>query len=111
MAPMTAAGRNASSRLRVKLTSWRTPVRVPRINCHRRARNIHITARMEPNWMTTSNTLPELDAKLIQSPMTIRCPVLDTGMNSVRPSTMPRKNALSRWSVLSVTNQYPGKNG
>jgi len=58
MAPMTAAGRKAISRLRVKATSLGTPVRVPRISCSSRARKIHITARIEPSWITTSNTLP-----------------------------------------------------
>ena len=103
MPPITAAGRKAISRLRVKATSLGTPVSVPRISCSSRARNTHITARMEPSWITTSNTLPWLDSKLIQSPIRMRWPVLDTGMNSVSPSTMPRKKALIRYRVFSVT--------
>ena len=103
MPPITAAGRKAISRLRVKATSLGTPVSVPRISCSSSARNTHITAGMEPSWITTSNTLPWLDSKLIQSPIGMRWPVLDTGMNSVSPSTMPRKKALIRYRVFSVT--------
>ncbi|MNT43029.1 hypothetical protein D3C72_1794800 [compost metagenome] len=61
IAPITAAGRKAMSRLRVKATSLATPVSVPRISLSNRARNTHITARMDPSWMTTSNTLPSPD--------------------------------------------------
>ncbi|KAG1217824.1 hypothetical protein G6F68_021692 [Rhizopus microsporus] len=93
---MTAAGRKAMIRLRANATSLGSPVKAPRISCKSRARNTHITARMEPSWITTSNTLPSPDWKLIQSPTRMRWPVLDTGMNSVRPSRMPRMNALIR---------------
>src|SRR5690625_1797179 len=99
---MTAAGKNAISKLRANSSSVRSPASVPRISRHRRSRKIHITASIEPNWITTSNTLSLLETKFIQSPRISRCAVLDMGKNSVRPSTTPRIAAFNKNSVDSV---------
>src|SRR3546814_15740939 len=52
--------------------------------------------------MTTSNTLSLPDEKLIQSPISSKWAVLDTGMNSVKPSIRPRNRALNINHTLSV---------
>ncbi len=101
-APITAAGRKAIRRLRVNITSLRSPRKVPPINWMRRALKIQITARMDPNWMTTSKTLSSPEEKSIQLPRISKCAVLETGMNSVKPSMMPSSRAFSRYRVFSV---------
>ena len=52
--PIIAAGKNASKRLRTNSISVRSPVKKPLINWIKRSRKIHITAKIEPNWMTIS---------------------------------------------------------
>ena len=59
------------------------------------ARNSHMTARIAPDWMTISNSLPRSSWKSSRLAARIRCPVLETGRNSVRPSTTPRMAAFS----------------
>src|SRR5579864_2629911 len=51
--------------------------------------------------MTTSNVFSCSLLKLSRLPTTIRCPVLDTGKNSVKPSTTPRISAL-QISIQSI---------
>src|ERR1700756_2882346 len=51
--------------------------------------------------MTTSNVFSCSLLKLSRLPATIRCPVLDTGKNSVKPSTTPRISAL-QISIQSI---------
>src|SRR6202050_3372998 len=44
---------------------------------------------MAANWITISKTSPFSSFQLRRLPTTIRCPVLETGRNSVSPSTTP----------------------
>ncbi len=50
------------------------------------------TAMIAPTWMTAVNAVMDgssMDRPSILATM-VRCPVEETGRNSVRPSTMPR---------------------
>jgi hypothetical protein len=38
----------------------------------------------------------------------VRCPVLDTGRNSVRPSTMPRSRASNRFIAVVLVGRWVG---
>src|SRR5882724_3167623 len=52
---------------------------------------------MAPNWISTAKVLPKSSSSKPKKRCTSRrWPVEDTGRNSVRPSTTPRKNALRR---------------
>jgi hypothetical protein len=54
-----------------------------------------ITATIAPVWIAISNTLLLASVKPSSEPARIRCPVLEIGRNSVRPSTMPIRAALT----------------
>src|SRR5262245_28010271 len=57
---------------------------------------------MAPNWISTAKVLPKSSSsKPKKRCISRRCPVEDTGRNSVRPSTTPRTNALTRSNVIS----------
>src|SRR5579862_5158459 len=57
---------------------------------------------MAPSWIRTSNDLPKSSSsKPRKWPTSSRCPVEDTGRNSVTPSTMPRKIALITSNVIA----------
>jgi hypothetical protein len=65
---------------------------------------------MAPDWMTISKSLPRSSLKLSRSPARIRCPVLEIGRNSVRPSTTPRMSALrSRMMSMKRLDVQCGK--
>src|SRR3984885_14112480 len=51
-------------------------------------------ARIAANWMTISKISPFSSFQLRRLPTTIKCPVLETGKNSVSPSTTPSIKAL-----------------
>src|SRR3954463_7972435 len=53
-------------------------------------------ARIAPSWMMTLNAAHLSASKPRSSVARIRCPVDETGRNSVTPSTMPRMMAISR---------------
>src|SRR5260370_40386269 len=53
------------------------------------------SARIAPSWISTAKVLPKSSSpKPKKCCRRSRCPVDDTGMYSVRPSTMPRPAAL-----------------
>ncbi len=59
-----------------------------------------ITARIAPNWMKISKTSRfSFDMNARALPASIRCPVEDTGKNSVMPSTMPIARVLRTISI------------
>ena len=53
------------------------------------------TAMIAPNWMTAVNAVTDLSSTLspISPSATVRCPVLETGRNSVSPSMTPSSPA------------------
>src|SRR3954451_751424 len=53
-------------------------------------------ARIAPSWMMTLNAAHFWALKPRSSVARIRCPVEETGRNSVTPSTMPRMMAITR---------------
>ena len=53
-----------------------------------------ITAKIAPVWIAMSNTLAFSPSKPSSEPARIRWPVLETGRNSVSPSTTPITAAL-----------------
>src|SRR4029077_13245643 len=56
---------------------------------------------MAPNWISTAKVLPKSSsAKPKKRCTSSRCPVEETGTNSVRPSTMPRTIALIMSKVM-----------
>src|ERR1700730_13165548 len=58
---------------------------------------------MAPNWIRTAKVLPKSSSSNPKNRCTSkRCPVEDTGRNSVKPSTTPRTNALRK------SNNMPG---
>src|SRR5512142_2838945 len=101
--PRIAAGRKATIRFTAKRREAGSVVTLVSA-CPSRARYSHTTARIAANWMAISNTLALSSLNPSRSPARIRCPVLDTGRNSVRPSTMPRMSACSRMreSVMAM---------
>lgn len=64
-------------------------------NGHSLFQNMTTTARIAPNWMTTSNISKKAsDASILRnSPARIRCPVLEMGSHSVTPSRTPSSTA------------------
>src|SRR5215218_1300454 len=62
---------------------------------------------MAPSWMKMSKVLAASPVSPSQWLARIRCPVEDTGMNSVTPSTRPRSAALSRASA-AIGRAHPG---
>ena len=58
----------------------------------RKYRNV---ATIAPNWMIAvyAVTAGSSTSSPSSCSATVRCPVLDTGRNSVRPSTMPSRTA------------------
>src|SRR5215470_17968152 len=72
-------------------------------------------ARIAPSWIRTANVLPKSSSlKPKKCSSNSRCPVDDTGMYSVRPSTMPRPAALKISTNIDrnsvVNRQNPGMN-
>src|SRR5882757_7735684 len=60
---------------------------------------------MAPNWISTAKVLPKSSsAKPKKRCTSSRCPVEDTGMNSVRPSTIPRMMALMMSKVMKCSS-------
>jgi len=93
--PTMAAGRKAMTRFRISRCDLRLPGAV-RTTSTIFARYSHTTARMAPSWMNTSKVFAPCHAsKPRNRPAMIRCPVEDTGMNSVAPSTSPITAALA----------------
>ena len=62
----------------------------------RRWRYSQQTAIIAPNWIIISKALPRSSLKFNRSPTKIKCPVLEIGKNSVRPSTTPKMRALNK---------------
>src|SRR6476469_9621178 len=53
-------------------------------------------ARIAPSWMMTLNAAHFSASKPSSSVAKIKCPVEETGRNSVTPSTMPRMSVIRR---------------
>src|SRR5262249_526246 len=89
----TAAGRNATPRFRTVARACgergRSAAR-PR----RRDRYSHTTASTAPSWMKTSKTSARFPVMPNQVVARIKCPVDDTGRNSVSPSMIPSTKAM-----------------
>src|ERR1700680_653581 len=67
---------------------------------------------MAPNWISTAKVLPKSSSSKPKKRWTSRrCPVEDTGTNSVRPSTTPRKNALNRSNDMTGSAAKKGEGG
>src|SRR5262249_30395010 len=65
---------------------------------------------MAPNWISTAKVLPKSSSSKPKKRCTnSRCPVEETGRNSVSPSTTPRTNALNRSNVMSGSAGNGGK--
>src|SRR3954453_5992221 len=56
-------------------------------------------ARIAPSWMMRLNAAHFSGSKPSSSVARIKCPVEETGRNSVTPSTMPRMIAISRIGI------------
>src|SRR5687768_814219 len=56
---------------------------------------------MAPSWMTISNVPADSLSKPSNSAASTRCPVEETGMNSVSPSTIPRRMMVRRAASIS----------
>ena len=69
------------------------------------ARYSQVSATIAPSWMKISNVG---SPKPMIRDATIRCPVDDTGMNSVRPSTTPRTVAFRSSIIASDGRQAWG---
>ena len=65
------------------------------VTFRRRWRYSQHTAKIAPNWIMISKALPRSSLKFSRSPTKIKCPVLEMGKNSVRPSTTPKMRALN----------------
>src|SRR3989442_8275053 len=61
-----------------------------------------IAARIAPTWMTAVNPVTAVSSTFRCSSFstTVRCPVEETGRNSVSPSTMPRMTAFQSSTSL-----------
>ena len=101
--PITAEGRKASRTLRTKAMLGACSRSSPRPTVQNVRQYCTTTARIAPSWMTTLNTFQVSASKPSSSVARIRWPVEETGMNSVRPSTMPRRMAVS----VSVIGEAP----
>src|SRR3954454_5147338 len=68
-----------------------------------------MTAAIAPTWMTAVNavTASDVDRRPSIRSTIVRCPVLDTGRYSVRPSTTPSTAACSRFTSHSVEGWGP----
>src|SRR5215475_6340765 len=108
--PSTAAGMKATTRFatnRCAARSDASPASTPR-NFARYSQTI---ASIAPVWMAMSNVFAFSSLKPRRSPARIRWPVLETGRNSVRPSTTPRTRALRSSTVSSAAGILPGGSG
>src|SRR4249919_1633333 len=93
--PRTAAGMKATTRFATKRCAARSeasPASTPR----NFARYSQTTASIAPVWIARLNVLAFSPLKSRRSAARIRWPVLETGRNSVRPSTTPSTRALRR---------------
>src|SRR5260370_42201027 len=68
-------------------------------------------ARIAPSWMITLNAAHFSASKPSSSVARIKCPVDDTGRNSVTPSTMPRMMAMIRTGTSTGRRQLGGPRG
>ncbi len=95
--PRAATGRKAMNKFTKKRCP--SPGRKTLLNAEKkRSRYAHTTAKMAPIWMAISNTLPRSSCAPSNELATIKCPVLEIGKNSVRPSTTPRMAASIRFN-------------
>src|SRR4249919_422999 len=62
-------------------------------------------ARIAPSWMMTLNAAHFSASKPSNSVARIKCPVEETGKNSVTPSTMPRMMAMIRTGTSAGRGQ------
>ena len=98
--PTAAAGTNATAKFSTKrFTAASRPK--PETTFAKRCRYSTTTANTAPSWMAISNTLPWLE-KFSKSPSTIKCPVLEMGRNSVKPSIMPKIRAFSNTAISII---------
>ena len=90
--PITPAGMLVRSMLRRKAHDAGSR-RVPDTTSRNLEKNSTRTARIAPLWMATSKTRPGGRSSRRRSTARIRCPVEDTGRNSVKPSSAPSRIA------------------
>jgi len=65
------------------------------------------TDPIAPTWINISKVLENFSSEKVANSFTrIRCPVLDTGKNSVNPSTMLRMSATSHSLIGTVVCGY-----
>ena len=64
-----------------------------------------ITARMAPVWIAMSKTLAFSSSNPSNAPARMRCPVLEIGRNSVRPSTTPMTAALTSRTISNARSR------
>ena len=70
------------------------------------------SARIAPNWIRTAKLLPKSSSlKPKNRCISKRCPVDETGMNSVNPSTTPRMIALIKSNVMDSSAAEEGAAG
>ncbi|EEL57100.1 Undecaprenyl-diphosphatase [Bacillus cereus Rock4-2] len=72
-------------------------------NDHNRFQNTTTTAKIDPNWITTSKTFALSSSNPIKCPVKIICPVDDTGRNSVNPSTAPMIKPINQSATSSAS--------
>ena len=104
--PSTAAGRNAMKRFATKRCAARS-LKTPRATSKSLTRYSQHTARIAPAWITISKSFAFSPVYPRSEPATIRCPVDETGRNSVRPSTMPRIAATTSEPSDITTGCHP----
>src|SRR3990172_545287 len=75
-----------------------TPLTTSRVMCHTSFQKYKITAASVPSCSSTSNTKRAFSSNVHPNShgIRMRCAVDETGMNSVRPCTMPRTKDLRR---------------
>src|SRR5215510_8738261 len=108
--PSTAAGMKATTRFatnRCAARSEPSPASTPR-NFARYSQTI---ASIAPVWIAMSNVFAFSSLKPRRSPARMRWPVLETGRNSVRPSTTPSTRALRSSAVSIAAGILPARRG
>ncbi len=100
--PSTTAGKNAINRLRVKATADGSHVIRPLSTCMNVRQYKTTIARIAPGWMAMLNTAQACASKPGNSVARMRCPVEETGRNSVRPSTIPSRTGIRYRSIFRL---------
>ncbi len=106
--PMSKAGTKPSRMLRVNAIGPGCAFNKPVPTAQKRCQYTSNTANIAPSWMAILNAIELLSVNPTSSPASIRCPVDDTGRNSVSPSIMPRRTAISQSLTDRLQSDHAG---